>query len=125
MMAPWFLGAGLCGQSCFGIVFLTKPSNCRDGFVAVLAMGTGWVCTPGYKVKHKMSDDDKIFVDASQPAVLQHAGRSIDYLTLQEAVIEWHRLSAEDRAHATIKVRGGTIYTAREIDRLHYGPKPK
>ena len=71
-----------------------------------------------------MSDDDKIYVDASQPAILLYAGRSIDCLTLQEAVMEWHRLPANDRTHAMIRVRGGTIYAAREIDRLHYGPKP-
>jgi hypothetical protein len=71
----------------------------------------------------KMNDDDKIYVDASQPAILQHAGRAIDCPTLQEAVIEWHRLPPNGRAHATIRVRGGTAFTAREIDRLHYKPK--
>jgi hypothetical protein len=72
-----------------------------------------------------MSDDDKIYVDASQPAILQHAGQSIDCPTLGEAVMEWHRLPANDRAQATIRVRGGTVYAAGEIDRLHHGPKPK
>jgi hypothetical protein len=72
-----------------------------------------------------MTDAEKIYVDASQPAVLQHADRSVDCPTLQEAILEWHRLPANDHAQATIKVRGGTVYTAKEIDRLHYGPKPK
>jgi hypothetical protein len=55
--------------------------------------------------------------------VLQHCGRSVDCPTLQEAVMEWHRLPDKDRQQATIKVRG-TVYTAKEIERMHYGPKP-
>jgi hypothetical protein len=72
---------------------------------------------------YKMNDNnDKILVDASQPAILQHAGGSIGCRTLQEAVMEWHRLSANDQVHATISVRGGPVYTASEIVRLYYGP---
>jgi hypothetical protein len=69
--------------------------------------------------------DDKIYVDASRPAFLQHSGRSIDCPTLQEAKLAWDRLPENVRAHATIRLRGGPVYTAREIDRLHYGPEPK
>ena len=36
-----------------------------------------------------MSDDDKIYVDAGQPATLNNgAGKLTDYPTLQEAVID-------------------------------------
>ena len=43
-----------------------------------------------------MSDDDKIYVDAGQPATLNNgAGRQTDCRTLQEAVMAWHRLPPE------------------------------
>jgi len=71
-----------------------------------------------------VSDTDKIYVDASQPAILQHAGASIDCLTLAEAVIAWYRLPTEQRQTATIKIRDGTLYRAAEIERLRYGPRP-
>jgi hypothetical protein len=32
--------------------------------------------------------------------------------------------SAEEKIRATVKVIGGPVYTAHQIDRLHYGPKP-
>jgi hypothetical protein len=72
-------------------------------------------------------EKNRIYVDASQPATVQHAPGSFDCHTLQEAVLAWHRLPANDREHATIKVNvpDGPVYTAREIERLHYGPKPK
>jgi hypothetical protein len=69
-----------------------------------------------------MNEADKIYVNAGQPAVLKYSGRSVDCLTLQEAVVEWHRLPPDVRQQATIKVAGSTVYTAKEIDRLHYGP---
>ncbi len=74
-----------------------------------------------------MIPSDIIYVDASQPAILRHTDVSVDCPTLQEAVLAWHKLSDEDRKQATIKIKrpGGEIYTANEIDRLHYGPKPK
>jgi hypothetical protein len=67
-----------------------------------------------------MTDTDKIYVNGGQPAVLIHSGRSVDCPTLQEAVLEWHRLPPDVRKHATIKVAGGTVYSAEQIDRLHY-----
>ena len=36
----------------------------------------------------------------------------------------WHRLAPERKIRATVKVIGGPVYTAKEIERLHYGPKP-
>ena len=72
-----------------------------------------------------MSDDYKIYVDASQPATLNDgAGALTDCPTLQEAVLAWHRLPPGQKIRATIKVIGGPVYTAHDIDRLHYGPKP-
>lgn len=73
-----------------------------------------------------MSDDRKIYVDAGQPATLNDgAGALTDCPTLQEAVMAWHGFPPNQKKRATIKVIGGPVYTAHEIDRLHYGPKPK
>ena len=72
-----------------------------------------------------MSDDYKIYVDASQPATLNNGdGALTDCATLQEAVLAWHRLAPQQKIRATVKVIGGPVYTAHEIDRLHYGPRP-
>jgi hypothetical protein len=72
-----------------------------------------------------VSDEYKIYVDANQPATFNNgAGALIDCATLQEAVLAWHRLAPEHKIRATVKVIGGPVYTAKEIERLHYGPKP-
>ena len=68
-----------------------------------------------------MSDDYKIYVDASRN---NGAGVLTDCATLQEAVLAWHRLAPEQKIRATVKVIGGPVYTVKEIERLHYGPKP-
>jgi hypothetical protein len=60
---------------------------------------------------------DKIYVDASQPAILRHPIGTFACLTLQEAVIAWDKLP--DKAQATIQVTGGRVYTANEIERFH------
>ena len=52
------------------------------------------------------------------------AGVLTDCATLQEAVLAWHKLAPEQKIRATVKVIGGRVYIAREIERLHYGPKP-
>ena len=64
---------------------------------------------------------EKIFADASQPATLRYGAKSVDCATLGEAVAEWHRLSRSDKAKATIRVHGGTVYIADQIDRLYHG----
>lgn len=65
-----------------------------------------------------------IYVDASEGAELRHAGTPpVRCPTLQEAVIAWHKLPREQQRSATIKVRGGKLYKAEEIIRLHYGPR--
>ena len=72
-----------------------------------------------------MSDDYKIYVDGGRPATLNNgAGVLSDCATLQEAVLAWQRLAPGQKIRATVKVIGGPVYTAQEIERLHYGPKP-
>ena len=72
-----------------------------------------------------MSDDYKIYVDAGRPATLNDgAGALTDCATLQEAVLTWQRLAPEQKIRTTVKVIGGPVYTAQEIERLHYDPKP-
>jgi hypothetical protein len=72
-----------------------------------------------------VSADYKIYVDGSQPATLNNgAGALTDCPTLQDAVLAWHRLPPGQKIRATVKVIGGPVYTAHEIDRLHYGSKP-
>jgi hypothetical protein len=68
---------------------------------------------------------DKIYVDATQPATLNDgAGALTDCPTLGEAVTAWQRLRPEQKIRATIKVIGGPVYSANQIDRLYQGPKP-
>jgi hypothetical protein len=72
-----------------------------------------------------VTDDSKIYVDAARPATLNDgAGKLTDCATLQEAVLAWHALPSAQKIRATVKVIGGPVYTAHQIDRLHYGPKP-
>ena len=72
-----------------------------------------------------MNDDSRIYVEAGQPATLNDgAGKLTDCATLQEAVLAWHALSSAQKIRAMAKVIGGPVYTAHQIDRLHYGPKP-
>ena len=72
-----------------------------------------------------MSDDFKIYVDAGQPARLNDgAGKLTDWATLREAVLAWHALPSAQKLRATVKVIGGPVYTVKEIERLHYGPRP-
>lgn len=71
-----------------------------------------------------MSDTYKIYVDAGRPATLNNGeGVSTDCATLQEAVSAWHRLAPEQKIKASVRVIGGPVYRAHEIERLHYGPK--
>ena len=39
------------------------------------------------------------------------------------AVSAWLALPSAQKIRATVKVIGGPVYTAHQIDRLHYGPK--
>ena len=72
-----------------------------------------------------MNQDYRIYVDAGWPATLNDgAGVLTDCATLQEAVLAWQQLAPEQKIRATVKVIGGPVYTAKEIERLHCGPKP-
>jgi hypothetical protein len=64
---------------------------------------------------------EKIYVDPTLPATLQHDGESHECHTLEEAVLAWLHLPEDERAQATIRVNGanGPLYTAADIDRLH------
>ena len=69
-----------------------------------------------------MSDDYKIFVDPARPATLNDgAGAQTDCATLREAVLAWQRLAPEQKIRATVKVIGGPVYRAHEIERFDYG----
>ena len=71
-----------------------------------------------------MNEDYKIYVDAGQPATLNDgAGILTDCATLQEAALAI--LASGQKMRATIKVIGGPVYVAHEIEQFHYGPKPK
>jgi hypothetical protein len=72
-----------------------------------------------------VTDDTRIYVDAGHPATLNNgAGKLTDYGTLQEAVLAWRALPSAQKVRATVKIIGGPVYTAHQIDRLQYGPKP-
>ena len=53
-------------------------------------------------------------------ATLRHAGASVSCHTLQEAIMAWQSLPAEQKGAATIKVdvREGALYTAAQIEQL-------
>jgi hypothetical protein len=38
--------------------------------------------------------------------------------------VVWRALPADVKIRATVKVIGGPVYRAYQIDRLFYGPKP-
>jgi hypothetical protein len=65
-----------------------------------------------------MSDDAKIYVDASRPATLHNGAISTDWPTLRDAIKAWHRLRPEQARAATIRV----IDKAVEIAALGFEP---
>jgi hypothetical protein len=69
--------------------------------------------------------DEKIYVDPSRPATLNNGGALDDCPTLEQAIMAWRRLTPEQKKRATIRVMGGPLYTANEIERLHYGRKAR
>jgi hypothetical protein len=74
-------------------------------------------------IRQGSAEPEKIYVDPTLPATLQHDGEFLECHSLEEAVLAWLRLPEEERKEATIKmnVAGGAIYTAAEIERLHIG----
>jgi hypothetical protein len=70
------------------------------------------------------TDDEKLYVNAGEaPAFLRYDDQSVQCVTLGEAAIEWHRLSKQHQELATIEA-GRVVYSANDIRRFHYGPKP-
>ena len=69
-----------------------------------------------------MTATDKIYVDASQPAILRDLGGTFACPTLKEAMIAWDKLP--DNEDATIQI-GRRTYTANEIAQFDYGPNPR
>jgi hypothetical protein len=60
-------------------------------------------------------------VDGEQPATLKNgAGTLTDYPSLREAVLAWRGLEPGQKLRATIRVTGGPVYAACQIDRLCY-----
>jgi hypothetical protein len=67
----------------------------------------------------------KIFVDGTRPAALNDGlGSQTDFATLEEAVRAWRALPPAQKIRAMVKVIGGPVYRAQQIERLHYGSKP-
>jgi hypothetical protein len=63
-------------------------------------------------------DDLKISVDATRPATLNDgAGKQTDFATLEDAVMAWRALPSAIKIRATVKVIGGPVYWAHQIER--------
>ena len=73
-----------------------------------------------------MVSEDSKYRRRRPPATLNDgAGKLTDYATLPEAVLAWRALPSAQKIRATVKMIGGPVYTAHQIDRLHYGrPTP-
>ena len=65
-----------------------------------------------------------IYLDASQRATLRRAGTSTEYLTVEEAVRDWHNLAEELQEKTTLFVPAtGRVYKPEEIRLIHRAPK--
>jgi hypothetical protein len=73
-----------------------------------------------------MTDDHlKLYVDATRPATLNDgAGSQTDFATLEAAVVAWRALPPVAKIRATVKLIGGPVFRAQQIEWLHYGPRP-
>jgi len=47
-----------------------------------------------------------------------------DFATLEAAVVPWRALPPAAKIRATVKLIGGPVFRAQQIERLHYRPKP-
>jgi hypothetical protein len=63
--------------------------------------------------------------DENRPATLHNGAVSIDFPTLQDAIVAWHRLRPEQAQRASIRIVGGQLYAASEIRKLLNGSKSK
>jgi hypothetical protein len=69
-----------------------------------------------------MAEQDRIYVDGSLPATLNDgAGTMVDFPTLEEAVLAWRSLKGGHKIRATIKLIGGRVFRATDVDRIRYG----
>jgi hypothetical protein len=80
----------------------------------------------GGRGRVEVTDDHlKIYVDATRPATLNDgAGNQTDFATLEDAVVAWRALPPVVKIRATVKLIGGAVFRAQQIERLHYRPKP-
>ena len=78
---------------------------------------------PGVRLRKAKTSNEPIYADASRSAVLNHGVTTVNCHTLHEAVLEFGRLPPDRQSIVTI-VSLGRKYTAAEIRRLHYGPRP-
>jgi hypothetical protein len=68
----------------------------------------------------------EIYADGTRPATLNDGvGTQTDFATLADAVVAWRSLPSAAKIRATVKLIGGPVYTAQQINRLHYAPKPR
>jgi hypothetical protein len=72
-----------------------------------------------------VTDQDlKISVDFTQPATLNDgAGTQSDFATLEAAVAAWRELPSAVKIRATVKIFGGPVYRAHQIERLQHRPR--
>ena len=72
-------------------------------------------------IDRQQETPERIYVDPTLPATLQHDGEAHECHTLEEAVLAWLHLPERRARTATIQVNvpNGPLYTAAEIDRLH------
>jgi hypothetical protein len=70
-----------------------------------------------------MADDENIYVDAGEPALLHDGSVHTEYHTVADAKTAWDRLPPARRRSATIEANRH-VYKERQINRLHCGPNP-
>ena len=72
-----------------------------------------------------MSEEEKIYLDGNWPATFHNGAVSIDFPTLQDAIMAWNRLRPEQAQRASIRIIGGQLYPATDIQKLLNGSRSK
>jgi hypothetical protein len=70
-----------------------------------------------------MADDESIYVDAGEPALLHDGSVHTEYHTVADAKTAWDRLPPARRRSAAIETNRH-VYKEQQINRQHYGPNP-
>jgi hypothetical protein len=70
-----------------------------------------------------MADDESIYVDAGEPALLHDGSVHTEYHTVADAKTAWDRLPPARRRSAAIETNRH-VYKEQQINRLHDGPNP-